>query len=634
MFELRKRFRSLVVLLPFSLLTALIFTLLTQDLSPKCFTTISISATGVKNQNSKAAVVWLTDPDIAELQRKNFHMNKSKGWETHNGILISTRNQPAELLLEGYLPGTARLEFSETPYSGHIELEVNGIKKNVDLFRDHLSTAIIPLNDSLLLRNNSVLPVIFSFLTVFTGNALLLIVLSIAIYPIYLRFPSPAFVPLNGKSGAAIRSRQKYAVLLAVFIFGLLLWGFYPGVMTDDSVDQYAQAVRFQFNDWHPPIMATLWSLTNRIIEGPGGMFLVHLAMLISSAYFLSIAALIKGKKHFLTPLLAIFLPMVLCISYYIIKDVSLAFSLLLAISLWSYWRASGKLNRARLLWLLLIVFYASSVRLNALPAVLPLLFLFLVDFTSKRTALLCSLILGAIFYLGNHYINYRILGATKSHTLQVIMAHNLMAIYDITQQNYFPQSYLERNRLDELMTQFKQEDSNATTWIEKPFLSTDPAAVEELRKNWVDAIWGQPAAYLAHRWVVFRNFILYLDPWIFNYHKPDSLHSEVPLLVRRTTAGEIYRSVGIWIRDHLSFLFVCMTYLILHILMLSVAIKKKNLVVGVLSFSALIYLAAYIFFAPGADYRYNYWPVIAFLLCIFEVWKQGSAGRITSRST
>jgi len=53
----------------------------------------------------------------------------------------------------------------------------------------------------------------------------------------------------------------------AAFILSLLL--FWPGVALFDSVYQYRQALSGTYDDWHPPIMARLWSLFASVAARP-----------------------------------------------------------------------------------------------------------------------------------------------------------------------------------------------------------------------------------------------------------------------------------------------------------------------------------------------------------------------------
>ncbi|MCI0602247.1 hypothetical protein L0156_04475 [bacterium] len=182
------------------------------------------------------------------------------------------------------------------------------------------------------------------FLQKFAMNLLLLMFL---FYPVYRKIPKPSLES----------DHSKLTLLIALAVLAVLILAFYPGVMVYDSYEQYWQAIHFWFVDWHPPVMALLWSATDRIIKGSGGMLLLQLTSIVYSFYLLSRVAARKDKKRYWLPLFAVFLPFVSCCIFFLIKDVSLAVSLLLAFSLWYFYRAAGKLNWPRMLLILLILF-------------------------------------------------------------------------------------------------------------------------------------------------------------------------------------------------------------------------------------------------------------------------------------
>jgi hypothetical protein len=76
----------------------------------------------------------------------------------------------------------------------------------------------------------------------------------------------------------AISTRPTSIAIIAALLFAANLFGGFPGVANDDSNSQYAQAVDQHFNDWHPPIMAWLWSIFRLLADGNGSMFCFHIA--------------------------------------------------------------------------------------------------------------------------------------------------------------------------------------------------------------------------------------------------------------------------------------------------------------------------------------------------------------------
>src|SRR5215831_14116841 len=74
---------------------------------------------------------------------------------------------------------------------------------------------------------------------------------------------------------------QSQVLLIAVsvsFFLGNLL-GRFPGEPGPDEFDQYRQAVANRFDDWHPPIMAWLWSYLRLLADGFGPIFTFQIVL-------------------------------------------------------------------------------------------------------------------------------------------------------------------------------------------------------------------------------------------------------------------------------------------------------------------------------------------------------------------
>ena len=72
-----------------------------------------------------------------------------------------------------------------------------------------------------------------------------------------------------------IRSRWIFVVVFLLFSANLA-WHF-PGKMAPDSIAQYNQAISGEYSDWHPPVMAFVWSFLLRISDGPQLLLILHL---------------------------------------------------------------------------------------------------------------------------------------------------------------------------------------------------------------------------------------------------------------------------------------------------------------------------------------------------------------------
>src|SRR6476661_200891 len=76
---------------------------------------------------------------------------------------------------------------------------------------------------------------------------------------------------------AEIGSGRQLLVLIAVLLV-LNLGVYFPGSLMNDSVNQYAEATSGRFTDWHPPVMAWLWSKLRLVADGPAPFFVLQLA--------------------------------------------------------------------------------------------------------------------------------------------------------------------------------------------------------------------------------------------------------------------------------------------------------------------------------------------------------------------
>src|SRR5437016_233932 len=72
--------------------------------------------------------------------------------------------------------------------------------------------------------------------------------------------------------GSATTTSVSIAMTAAI-VAGANLAIWFPGESGPDSQSQYAQAVAGQFDDWHPPLMAWLWSILRLLADGDAPMF-------------------------------------------------------------------------------------------------------------------------------------------------------------------------------------------------------------------------------------------------------------------------------------------------------------------------------------------------------------------------
>jgi hypothetical protein len=160
--------------------------------------------------------------------------------------------------------------------------------------------------------------------------------------------------------------------LAAVLGAGLVLWVFWPGYMSWDSAFQWWQARIDRFDGVHPPLMAMIWQLTDRVVAGPGGMLVLQVALLWSAlALFAAALPLPAAGRAFVVLLFGLWPPL-LALQPHVWKDLWTLAGFAWALALLAQdlraphrgWRAGA----------LLALVFACAFRHNAITGALPLL--------------------------------------------------------------------------------------------------------------------------------------------------------------------------------------------------------------------------------------------------------------------
>lgn len=135
------------------------------------------------------------------------------------------------------------------------------------------------------------------------------------------------------------------------FVCIIYLLGFYPGIMTADSLAQWDQMNTFQLSDWHP-VMHTLFNyLITRVWYSPAAIVLVQITMIsLTFGYAMLVFYRLGVNKKILILLSILFsvFPPVGLMSICLWKDIpySIMISLMTILLLDLYYRGSTRLNK------------------------------------------------------------------------------------------------------------------------------------------------------------------------------------------------------------------------------------------------------------------------------------------------
>ncbi|UAK24455.1 hypothetical protein [Sphingomonas nostoxanthinifaciens] len=229
----------------------------------------------------------------------------------------------------------------------------------------------------------------------------------------------------------AQRSRSPLPWLAAAaFLCIASLAARWPGVAMYDSVSQYGQGIDGDYTDWHPPIMARLWSLLR--LGWPGTQPMLLLQMLAWwGGLGLIAAALGRRQRHGAAALVLLVgvAPLGLGWATAILKDAQMAAALLLATGLVAWWRLD---DRAVPRWAAalagVLIAYATLVRGNALFATVPFSFA-LAHVAGARPlwqrAVLALVAMVAVIGL-SPLINHRLFGAEPTQVERALPLYDM----------------------------------------------------------------------------------------------------------------------------------------------------------------------------------------------------------------
>lgn len=259
------------------------------------------------------------------------------------------------------------------------------------------------------------------------------------------------FSEVSSTTHRARRQILNFTATSMLFLVGVFIWlTFRPGLLSPDSINQYAQAATGQFNDWHPPIMAVILSIVMKyggsvdtliFLQCQAGLFGIktlvgqlfdhfNLPQLVNGSIFSSILSLLIA--------LLLLLPITPNLFYLVAfwKDSWLSITLLwLSIIILKLVRANTKFPAGNIhhytVGILLLAIFVAGLRYNAL-ILLPLISLvtaFLIRNRLSRLHFTLILILPVIFFLILNSLIKKGFGVTSTYNENIVMASDLVGV-------------------------------------------------------------------------------------------------------------------------------------------------------------------------------------------------------------
>jgi hypothetical protein len=410
--------------------------------------------------------------------------------------------------------------------------------------------------------------------------------------------------------------------VLALAGFLLTIAAFHPGIVTNDSLIQYRQALSGDYVDHHPTVMAWLWSFVDRAIPGPAGMLLLHAALMWTALWLFADGAVRRGLRRAWLPIAAGFLPMVIGIEGAIWKDVGMAATLLFATSIVYRQSAAGARPGVLASALVLVsLYYATVVRSNAPAATLPILVYWaIVTWRGKSRARCAGIGIGVLVLMlvVQWGIDARVLHAKRAHMSQILEVFDLAAIRCGGGTATIPPQFLRSDAgakplceaFDPVLVDYLYVMAGNPA-----ILTTDRSALRALGRAWRAAIVANPLVYLEHRAQAFAGAMgAGVDDAARAVFVDRSTPSELGFAFAPNTATRVIGAAS-GVASALD-LYNGFVWLALAVALLAAAMRREPGTSGAatiaLGTSALLYLLPYFFVALAPDYRYIYWAVVA----------------------
>ena len=447
-----------------------------------------------------------------------------------------------------------------------------------------------------------------------------------------------------------LRSHWVYVLGIAAllgFMGNILV--FYPGFLSNDSMNQLKQAMGLQpISDLLPPVMTLVWRGMIRLTGSPASMLVFQLLMLWSALFGLALYVFKKNQSH-LVSLLILFigvLPGIITISGVVWKDTQMTFAIFLSVVLILWLRITTK-KAAKIVLLttsLLFLVYACMMRYNAIPALMPLMFVaFMVSGFIKRIRYQLLATLGVVVSVVIGLVAITSVMHIKSGGMSVALIiddiANLIEEKDIKNAAISDES---SRVLSDVSVCAKEKNVLINNlWVclkDDDRLDFVQNSSEDAKRAWTSVVSSNPLGYLLYR---FEVYILFLFPYEGTSYvwQNGIVENDLGLAPRFDRLGD---AVGLYVNNfgyrHFSFLFEPWFWMLASIsvlLFLRRRALEHKVMAGVLAISSILYLLSY--FPTGAtpDYRYIYWPVVACItaavLCGIDMSRLRGAARKTT---
>ena len=421
------------------------------------------------------------------------------------------------------------------------------------------------------------------------------------------------------------------AALVALFAANVALH--FPGVMNNDSVGQYRQAVTGQYSDWHPPVMAWLWSHLRVFGDGPAPFLLLHLAL-----YWLGFGLAADAVRRTGQPRLALLValagafPPFLYVNAQVVKDVGMAATWVAAVGIVFWYRAQARrVPLAAGVAVALLIAYGTLVRTNAVFGLGPLLLFACAPASWLRNVrlMVAAVLVALVAIPASSVINRVAFNPTPQQPVQSLFLFDLMgiAVHTGNPQLLAPRATLAAEELRACYTPYWWDSlspwGRCSARVHRPARANLATLPDGLAAQWLRTIAEHPGAYAIHRLKHFNSSLLFAVPPKHIRLTPelrpgDPAFPPMAVVTPAEIRGDLLRkNPFVWPVTWLTWACALLWVLARQESTASVQLAR------VLAVSALGYSGAYLLIGVATDMRYHYWTLLAVLIATLLVLPQ-----------
>lgn len=412
--------------------------------------------------------------------------------------------------------------------------------------------------------------------------------------------------------------------LVALAGFALDVAAFWPGQMSFDSAYTWWQARGGATTDIAPPMLIHLWRICDAIVEGPGLVFALHLALFWCGLALVADAVGATRARTVLLMLVVALTPVTWLLRAHVWTDVGLFSALVLVVGALAQAQTSAR--RAWIVVALPALLYAGAVRFNALPAILP--FALWIGWLVARSRVRIALVAAAVFFGAGAFAAIVNAQVDRHVPLWTATAEwDLAAISVASGEMLLPPFMIGPGLdVDELSHAFRYWSNvpmlqNTTHGMRDPFTEDySPTQLATLRAAWIDAIRAHPRAWLEQKGrqagallglhdADWPRELIYVDDDVQYRDNPRVARNRSALHAALMSAAERLRTTHAlagW------------PWLLIGLATLPIAWRRRGELVGSIALIALA--SAWLYLVPmlpiaAAELRYLGWPCVASVL-------------------